>query len=167
MLLPVVIIGAAMMIFSTVFVNSMDGSVEQKKNEKKEQSTVKEADEERTDIISALKMRIGDEEFTVDVDFGAAGQEFARATPFELEMTDLNKNEKYYQGADKFENVDAKNVNMIEIGDVMLYGDDTIVIFYDNFKTEYQYTRLGWIEEKAKLVEALGDGDVAVSFTKN
>ncbi len=167
MLLPVVIIGVVMIVFSTIFTNSMEASIHDKKNNtKKEQSTEKK-EEKPEDIISSIKMRIGDEEFVVEVDSGPAGQEFAKATPFEVDMKDLNGNEKYYTGKDKFENVNEISVGYIESGDIMLYGDDTIVIFYDNFKTEYKYTRLGRVDEKTRLIEALGRGDVTVMFTKS
>ena len=48
----------------------------------------------------------------------------------------------------------------------MLYGDDTIVLFYKDFPTEYSYTRLGWVQNAYELAGLLGDGDVMVDFYK-
>ena len=101
----------------------------------------------------------------MSVDSGKAGQEFATSTPFELEMLDLNNNEKYYTGSDT---LPVKNYKpeRINAGDVMLYGDNTIVIFYKSFDTQYEYTRLGRIVSPESLESVMGNGKVTVEFFK-
>jgi hypothetical protein len=49
----------------------------------------------------------------------------------------------------------------------MLYGTDTLVVFYLTFDSSYSYTRLGRVEEPANLAEALGRSSVRVVFTKD
>lgn len=60
-------------------------------------------------------------------------------------MQDFNQNEKYYNLSSSLP-TDEYNVGKIKKGDVMLYGADTLVIFYKDFDTSYQYTKIGLIE---------------------
>lgn len=100
-------------------------------------------------------------------DLRLADNETARAfdelLPMELSMSELNGNEKYcYLDAPLPSN--AESVGRIEAGDVMLYGDSCIVIFYESHDTSYSYTRIGTVEDPGSLAEALGAGEALVSF---
>ncbi len=68
----------------------------------------------------------------------------------EFEMNDLNNNEKYvYLNASLKTN--SYKPKHIESGDIMLYGDNCLVIFYKSFDTVYSYTYLGHINDLDKL----------------
>ena len=49
----------------------------------------------------------------------------------------------------------------------MLYGTDTLVVFYSMFTSSYSYTRLGRVDDAARLVQALGARSVRVVFSKD
>jgi hypothetical protein len=49
----------------------------------------------------------------------------------------------------------------------MLYGADTLVVFYATFNSSYSYTRLGRVDEPAGLPQALGPRGVEVIFSKD
>lgn len=118
------------------------------------------------ETINEITIRVNDKSYTVRMDVNDAAQEFARSTPFELPMVELNGNEKYYRGADTLV-TDAHRMTSIKTGDLMLYEDNCIVLFYKDFETDYSYTRLGWVYDAEDLAETLGDGNVNVIFTKN
>ena len=46
----------------------------------------------------------------------------------------------------------------------MLYGSNTIVLFYESFDPTYAYTRIGRLDAPDGVAEALGAGDVTVRF---
>lgn len=79
--------------------------------------------------------------------------------PLELSMSDLNGNEKYAYLSEALP-VDAVRPGRVEAGDVMLFGDDCLVIFYESFDTSYSYTKIGHIDNLPEL----GSGEVVVGF---
>lgn len=85
--------------------------------------------------------------------------------PLKITMNELNGNEKYYYLDESLPN-NPKRVNKIEVGDIMLYGSDCLVIFYDNFKTPYSYTKIGKIENPDSLKELETKKNVEVEITK-
>ena len=84
--------------------------------------------------------------------------------PLELEMNELNHNEKYYNFSDGF-TTSSKPAGHISKGDIKLYGDDCLVLFYDSFSSGYSYTDIGYIEDVSGLEEVLGTGNVTVRFS--
>lgn len=83
--------------------------------------------------------------------------------PLTLDMGDMNSNEKYYFLPYTLP-TNAKQVNKINSGDLMLYGSDCLVLFYDDFNTSYSYTKIGYVKDASKLADVVGDGDVKVTF---
>lgn len=85
--------------------------------------------------------------------------------PMTLDMSDLNGNEKYFYFPDKLP-TNSKKPSKIRTGDLMLFGTDCFVLFYESFSSSYSYTTLGYVEDPAGLAKALGNGNVQVSFNQ-
>ncbi|MES2459360.1 MAG: cyclophilin-like fold protein, partial [Armatimonadota bacterium] len=83
--------------------------------------------------------------------------------PLRLNMTELNGNEKYYDLSTRLP-TDARKPGKIQTGDLLLYGDNTLVLFYKTFKTPYSYTRIGRIDNPSGLAAVVGAGNVTVNF---
>ena len=88
---------------------------------------------------------------------------FKRLLPLSVRMSELNGNEKLFRLPSELP-TNASQPRSITIGDVMLYGSNTIVVFYKSFPTPYSYTRLGQIDDARGLEAALGGGSVDVAF---
>ena len=81
--------------------------------------------------------------------------------PNELILNDLNGNEKYVY-LDNSLPTKSYYPKRINAGDVMLYGDNCLVIFYKSFDTPYSYTKIGHISDLGDL----GSDSINVKFEK-
>lgn len=98
---------------------------------------------------------------TITLEDTPAAQAFAELLPLEVDMSDLNGNEKYAY-LDTSLPTDASTPARIEAGDVMLYGDTCLVVFYETHdNSSYSYTRLGQVDDPAALAAA---PSIRVSF---
>ncbi len=114
---------------------------------------------------TAMKIWINGAAFDAALEDNDTARAFAALLPMELAMTELNGNEKYHYLMSGLPSSPEK-VGHIEAGDIMLFGDDCVVVFYRSFDTPYSYTRIGKINHIETLAEQLGRGDVAVSFER-
>lgn len=83
--------------------------------------------------------------------------------PMTLDMEELHGNEKFNY-LDQGLPTNPENVGSILRGDIMLFGSDCLVLFYDDFNTSYSYTRIGHIEDEDAFANELSDGMVEVTF---
>ena len=112
---------------------------------------------------SNVKMNIGGREFTIRLEDTEAARELSKRLPFSLEMTELNGNEKYSNLTSPLP-TSVEKIGKIETGDVMLWGNNCLVVFYKSFVTSYSYTRIGHVTEADGLVKAVGKGNVTIDF---
>lgn len=91
---------------------------------------------------------------------------FAVLLPLTMDVAELNGNEKHAELPNSLPAI-ASRPGTIRNGDLMLYGSDTVVIFYETFRSPYAYTRLGHVNKPAELAQALGRRGVRVVFSED
>lgn len=118
-------------------------------------------------IIATTKMKIalGSAVFTATLYENPTTKALIAQLTFTLAMKELNGNEKYYDLPNALP-TNAKAGGNIKAGDLMLYGNNALVLFYKDFNTSYSYTKLGYIDNTIGLATALGSDNVTVKFEK-
>ncbi len=114
-------------------------------------------------IAQNIEIVAGDSVFSAGLYDNETARALAARLPLTLNMSELNGNEKYYYFSDSLP-TDPTDQSAIRSGDLMLYGDDCLVLFYEDFSTSYSYTCIGYMQDPSGLEEALGSGDVEVTF---
>lgn len=106
---------------------------------------------------------VGDKEFNAVFYKNETTDALIKKMPITVSMKDLNSNEKYYYFDEAFPK-NSEKVGSINAGDIMLYGDSCVVLFYKSFNTSYSYTKIGYIENIEGLESALGNSDIDATF---
>lgn len=110
-----------------------------------------------------IRIIAGADTFTATLDSSPATQAFMALLPLKLNMQELNRNEKYAALPGRLP-TDEIIPEQIRAGDLMLYGSNTLVVFYESFSTSYPYTPLGRLNSVTGLKAALGSGAIVVTF---
>ncbi len=113
----------------------------------------------------AVIVTVNNREFEAELINGPTHQNLLDRLPFTIEMRDLHNNEKFFYFQDKFP-TNTQSIGKIKAGDLMLYGDDCLVLFNESFSTTYRYTRIGSILDAKGLIDALGPGSVIITFRR-
>lgn len=101
--------------------------------------TIKESD-----IVNKINVTINGTKYEANLENNETVKEFIDLLPNEFNMIELNGNEKYIYLDNNLPS-NPVNVKHINKGDIMLYGDNCLVIFYKSFDTSYSYTKIGHI----------------------
>ncbi|MBQ1696016.1 MAG: hypothetical protein IIU33_08800 [Bacteroidales bacterium] len=115
--------------------------------------------------VKTMQLSIGNKIFTATLEDNSSAESFYALLPTTLEMNELNGNEKYNYLETTLP-VNSIRPGTINAGDIMLYGDNCIVVFYETFKSSYSYSTIGHINDIQQLKEALGTGNITIKFSK-
>ncbi len=110
-----------------------------------------------------MKITIGSRVFTVTLFDNDTTKELKKILPITLKMIELNGNEKYYHLSTDLP-TNASKPGTINAGDILLFGNNSLVLFYETFSSSYSYTKIGRINDISGLKDAVGTGNVDVTF---
>lgn len=110
-----------------------------------------------------LTIEVGGQVFTATLLDNPTTRALLERLPMTISMGELNGNEKYYYMSDSLP-TNSQRPGNIHAGDLMLYGSDCLVLFYESFSSGYSYTRLGSIDDSLGLTTALGRGTVELTL---
>jgi len=114
-------------------------------------------------VDNALIITIGGKAFSATLSDNSTAAAFKVLLPLSVDMSELNGNEKLFRLPATLPAQPTRPAS-IRSGDLMLYGENTVVLFYRSFATTYSYTRIGRIDDPGGLERAVGDGSVTVTF---
>ena len=116
--------------------------------------------------LEDITITIGGHTYHASLEQNSTAEAFRNLLPLTLEMQELNGNEKYHYLSAPLPTNSTKP-GTIHAGDLMLYGDRCVVLFYETFSTSYSYSSIGRITDTGGLKAALGTGSTTVQFTAN
>ena len=111
-----------------------------------------------------MKVQVGDTIFSATLEENVAVSalvDMMRESPVVLQMSDYSGFEKVGPLGTSLPADNSQTTT--HAGDIVLYNGNQIVIFYGS--NSWSYTRLGHIDDLAGWEEALGNGDVTVTFS--
>lgn len=111
-----------------------------------------------------IMIEVGGQSFRAVLRDNEAARAFAGRLPMTFSMEELNSNEKYAYMEEGLP-MDSQNMGSVGAGDIMLFGSDCLVLFFESFQTSYSYTPIGYIEDADSFVNALPAGTVEVTFS--
>lgn len=113
--------------------------------------------------MEKMQIVIGQKTYSVSLYENETTKSLKEMLPMTVSMEELNGNEKYTYLSQSLPTARVYP-RQIHTGDLMLYGSDCLVLFYEDFATSYGYTPLGKVDDPAGLAEAVGSGAVEVTF---
>ena len=111
-----------------------------------------------------FKLTIGGTDFVAELANNATAQAFNALLPMTLNKTELNGNKKY-KYIDSTLPTNAACPVTIHAGDILLYGNNCVVVFYKTFSTSYSYSKIGKITDSTGLEEAIGAVSIPIQFS--
>ena len=109
--------------------------------------------------MDKVYININNKKLGIDLENNSTTSALIKLLPLVLSMNDLNGNEKYVYLNESLP-TNTYSPKHIEAGDVMLFGDNCLVIFYESFDTSYSYSKIGHIDNLPEL----GDENIDITI---
>ena len=153
--IPILTVIIISVVVTTIMMNNKEPDIDPNLN----QETTNDEPREKEAKMDKIYLNINNKKLTVNFENNSTTAALISLLPLDISMNDLNGNEKYaYLDSPLPTNVYSPK--HIEAGDVMLFGDNCLVIFYESFDTNYNYSKIGHIDNLPEL----GDGKILVKI---
>ena len=152
--IPILIAIIVSVVVTTIMMNNKESDKDPNLSPETNQSI---DNEEMT--MDKVYININNKKLGIDLENNSTTSALIKLLPLELSMNDLNGNEKYVYLNESLP-TNTYSPKHIEVGDVMLFGDNCLVIFYESFDTSYSYSKIGHINN----LPSLDDGNISISI---
>ena len=109
-------------------------------------------------------IKIKDKEYQFQLEESETVNQLKSKFPLTVSMTNLNGNEVYYRFNGESFPTNEQSIGTINQGDIYLYQNNFLVLFYKTFTTSYRYTKIGKVINPAGLDTLIGSDNVEVMW---
>ncbi len=153
--IPILIVIIISVIVTTIIMNNKEPVIDPNLTQEASQQNDNEENP-----MNEIFVNLNGQKLKINLEDNSTTSALIKLLPLSLSMNDLNDNEKYVY-LDESLPTNTFSPKHIESGDVMLYGDNCLVIFYKSFSTNYDYTKIGHIDNLPNL----DNGEVSISIS--
>ena len=153
--IPILVVVVVSAIVTTILMNNKSPNIDTELN----QETSITNNNEKENKMAKIYASLNNEKLEINLEGNSTTSALVKLLPLDITMNDLNKNEKYAY-LDESLPTNTYSPKHIEAGDVMLFGDNCLVIFYKSFDTSYSYSKIGHINNLPEL----GDDNITVNL---
>ena len=153
--IPILVVVVVSAIVTTILMNNKSPNIDPELD----QETSITNNNEKENKMAKIYANLNNEKLEINLEENSTASALVKLLPLDIKMNDLNKNEKYAY-LDESLPTNTYSPKHIEAGDVMLFGDNCLVIFYESFDTSYSYSKIGHINNLPEL----DDGSITVNL---
>ena len=119
------------------------------------------------DSMPTINIQIGNKNFTAALYDNESARTIVEEMPFTVKMNDFANQEKVINLSFTLPSARTETPATIKAGEIYLWSDNNLVLFYTTFSNSYSYVPVGYITDVIGLTDALGSGSVEITFSIN
>ncbi len=159
--IPILITIVVSVVTTTILINNHKPDTDPNLNSaNNSEDSINSEPKTETTKMDKMFVTISDKKYEIKLENNSTVSALMQELPLEVSMSDLNNNEKYVD-LDSSLPTNTYSPKHIEAGDVMLFGNNCLVVFYESFDTSYSYTKIGHIDNLPNL----GSDSISMTFS--
>lgn len=120
---------------------------------------------EGSDTMARINIQVDNENFTGVLHDNESAHSLLERMPFTLNMEDYASQEKVASLPFTLTSSQTQTPATVNAGEIYLWSGNNLVLFYTTFSNSYSYVPIGYIEQVSGLQDALGSGNVTITFS--